>query len=105
MSLEIVFDIAGDDSAVLLELERTIPDARVEHLSGMGGLEIIGTIAIPTAALVVQIIAMLKDKAPKETNTTIVQVHIYEGDRSVTIDARDPAPLEPRIKKAVAELR
>jgi hypothetical protein len=105
MSFEIVFDIAGDDPSILNEVERAAPDAEVQHLSGMGGLELIGTIAIPSMALVLQIIAMLQAAASKPSNTTIVHVHIYNDDRSLTLNVGDPAALSEQIEEAVAKLQ
>lgn len=105
MSFEIVFDVAGDDPAVLWEVERAAPDAEVQHLSGIGGLELIGTIAIPSTALVLQIISMLQVAAAKPSNTTIIQVHVYNDDRSLTINVGDPASLPAQIEEAVAKLR
>ena len=106
MTFEIVFDIAGDDPAILSEIERAAPEAEVQHLSGIGGLELIGTIAIPSTALVLQIIAMVQAARAKPSNTTnILQVHIYNDDRSLTLNVGDPASLSEQIEEAVAKLK
>lgn len=104
MSLEIILDVAGEDSKVLHAVEREVPEAQVEHLSGMGGLDLIGTIAIPSVTLALQIFSMLRERGPKESNVIITQVHIYEGDQSVTINVADPTQLEQEINEAVAGL-
>lgn len=105
MSFEIVFDVAGDDPAILSEIERAVPEADVQHLSGLGGLELIGTIAIPSTALLLQIIAMVQAAKAKPSNTNIVQVHIYNDDRSLTLNVGDPASLSEEIEEAVAKLK
>jgi hypothetical protein len=113
MSIEIVFEIAGDNPAILSQLAKEAPEAQVDYISGMGGLEILGTLAIPSLALALQILSMIRDRRDKQDPASrakdrpainLFQVHIYNGDQHIRLTDCADGTIENAIKEAVAKL-
>lgn len=101
MVCEIVFTVAGDEPQVLRDVAEAVPDAEVEYHSGLGGLEIIGTLAVPTLALAFQIIqTVVALSQTKNPSTKIVNVHVYSGDHQTIItDCSDVTVVKEALEK------
>jgi hypothetical protein len=101
MALEIVFMIAGDEPQVLGDVAEAVPDAEVEYHSGLGGLEIVGTLAVPTLALAFQIIqTVVALSQTKNPSTKIVNIHVYNGSQQTIItDCSDVSVVKKALEK------
>ncbi len=92
---EILFDIYCDETAPLLVVIKKHEDVDVEFTSGLGGLEIIGTLVIPGVALALQVLSLIRELKKKEHPTLIIkQVHIHIDDSRTLISAPIPEELE-----------
>lgn len=101
MSLEIVFTVAGENADVLKEAAASVDGAEVEYHSALdGGLEILGTIAIPTVTLAFTVISTLAQlRAKKDPTTKITNLHIYNGDQQIVLNDCDDASMQEALKK------
>ena len=105
MDIEFVCDIEGKNVSTLRSVGEELPDADVDYHSGLGGLEIIGTIAIPGTALLLQLFSIIRDARRKDSTINIVQIHIHQGDQHLTINTRDRSDLEAAVEDGLARLK
>ena len=97
---EVVFEIVGNDPSVLGKYREALPEAEIEFHSGLGGLEIIGTILIPGLALALQLLQLIRENSRSDPSTRIVSIHVHHGDRCITISSKQDENIETAIIKA-----
>lgn len=92
---EILFDVNCDETTPLLIVIKQYEDVEVEFSSGLGGLEVIGTLVIPGLALALQVLSLIRELKKKDHPTLIIkQVHIHLGDNRTLISSPTPEALE-----------
>lgn len=102
MQPEISIDLYCDESGALSEVQQRFDGVDVEYASGLGGLEIVGTLIIPSAALCLQVISFVRElKREKHQSLQIKHIELRVGDKTVALPA-DVAP--EQVAAAIAAL-
>lgn len=92
---EILFEVYCDETTPLMDVIKLHEDVDIEFASGFGGLEIIGTLIIPGAALALQVLSLIREMKRKEYPTLIIkQVHIHIDNNRTLISAPTLEELE-----------
>lgn len=101
--MEILIDIYIDDYSALANIQKQFTEVEVEFTSGLSGLEIAGTIVIPSVALFLQIISFIKDmKKESHPSTEIKKIECHFDTRIIVISAN---ATEEEILKTLKDIK
>lgn len=102
MKIEIFIDLYCDEVIALSKIQNEFEEVDIEYVSGITGLEIVGTLIIPSTALLLQIISFIKDlKKNKHKSIEVKKIEVNFNSKIIIIP---PNSTEKEIENIIKSL-